>query len=101
MTAAPPAPSRATARNVKAFERGQRLRSDIEATYLRLAVAAGPLARSPTGLEVWEELTCWPVPSRRTVRWHMKQIRCHRGNSSPNESHPESSAPCRNDLLRL
>jgi hypothetical protein len=71
-----------TARNPIAYERGQRLRADIEAIYKRLVAAAGPFARSPTDLAVWEELNCWPVPSRRTVRWHLQQLRCQRGNSS-------------------
>jgi hypothetical protein len=37
-----------------------------------------------TAKHVSDELTCWPIPPLRTIRWYMERVRkdsesCHRG----------------------
>jgi hypothetical protein len=40
-----------------------------------------------TAKHISDELTCWPVPPLRTIRWYMQQVRkeyetCHRGKKT-------------------
>jgi hypothetical protein len=58
-------------RNRRGFERGRARRAQIEA----ILAQHPPLARPLTAREILARLTCQPLPSERTVQWHMQEIR--------------------------
>ena len=69
-----------TARNLRAYQRGQVLRAQIRA----LLEAHPPLAQPLQAKDIRARLQCSPLPALRTVRWHVNPIRlhCQRGNVS-------------------
>jgi hypothetical protein len=57
-------------RNREAFARGQALRAEICA----MLEARPPLARPLTARAIRSRLACRPLPSLRTVQWHLQAI---------------------------
>lgn len=58
-------------RNRRAFERGQRIRAEIR----EVLASRNPLLPPLTAKDVRPRLTCRPLPSLRTVQWHMAAVR--------------------------
>jgi hypothetical protein len=58
-------------RNPRAFARGQRIRAEIRS----ILESHNPLLPPLTAKHVLARLTCRPLPSARTVQWHIAAIR--------------------------
>lgn len=57
-------------RNLRAFARGQRIRAEIR----DVLASHNPLLPPLTAKHVLARLTCRPLPSARTVQWHIAAI---------------------------